>query len=832
MPSSALPNESTIAQFDRIEPSHRTLLSLARDPTSNTASTSAFPAKNTADAALTVTDSEPVLPIAQHRGMSVRRQIRESPALTPATRDPNPRTPAPRQARTYSQATSSLAGPHIVRPSKCFFAEHEDQDTDRSELVATQNQDRPHDLLTFSNALAILARTPENRSEQDVGLHQRARTLIHTCAPLVHDENVPSGLPRKLMTISSLTFAPAEGKRFTNATVVRNVLCKAARELRLDMPAHLLVCDVVPGMTSIFFVKSQEPTIRRILQQLKSVYDGLRLSPLPFEDLLRRPALGSVVNSCLRIAQTAWGAVCMPPHKTYVPAHVRAALAAGALNAVSKVLTRLPMRAQNVRQLKAFLVRITSAPHLPSVPAPRGAPSKPRLNPLTHVQFLIATPVKTTGTTLASPRREQHPQKGPELSPPDSRPTPVPRGITHTNGRSHQSAALRVQEDSRPEIDAPRLQEANKADSTVEPSEQTDPTEVHSRLLTVPTSSPQEPQVTLHPTQPIHGGIMKRLFESEEHLGTTPSVLPYTPVARVRPHTPSSKTLIKRSHKAGRNAPISIPQPHGEGVKQSRLKLRPRKNTRHRLTGITPGIRSAPQTPSGSMKKQAAAHIRPSKGDFPSLMTPVPIIQLAPSPPHELETQGTVAHNRDDDDESVMAEEEDFEVLDPVSPHPTDTQSPRPEFPGFLDPTLPSGQHKMGNDLRRDVPVVGKGIQNQGSSVAKISLSQLQISSPQTRTQITTEIPSARTATPPTAHLDTRASLMPTRKERSASEGTVFTPRETEPDRATLSQLCLNTQEQGPGTSPREIGNERTTSEPRRRFSNGLPATNARDCRA
>ena len=143
--------------------------------------------------------------------------------------------------------------------------------------------------------------------------------------------------------------------------------------------------------------------MRTLLERVKCTYDTLELSPLPFADLMRSPTLTQATHACSRIITAAWDAVCLPAHKTSVPAHVRAALAAGAINAVSRVIVRLPPRILAVRQLTAHLLRKTQMPELPPQQDLLGRRLPPRRNPLTFVEFLTPSPRKAATSRNPGP---------------------------------------------------------------------------------------------------------------------------------------------------------------------------------------------------------------------------------------------------------------------------------------------------------------------------------------------------------------------------------------------------------------------------------------------
>ena len=160
---------------------------------------------------------------------------------------------------------------------------------------------------------------------------------------------------------------------FSDERGLRSILSYAAKDVRELLPAHLLVSDTSPGYATIFFVRTNIAKVRKILRGVQRIYDTLTLSPLSFEALMQTPRLGKVTNPCERLAQAAWMAVCTPASHSEVPMHLRAALAAGELNDVSKIMARLPTSLPVFKAVTAFLVRITTTP---DIPAPHGSKSK------------------------------------------------------------------------------------------------------------------------------------------------------------------------------------------------------------------------------------------------------------------------------------------------------------------------------------------------------------------------------------------------------------------------------------------------------------------------
>ena len=252
-------------------------------------------------------------------------------------------------SRTYSEALSPVPNVMEFFPSTCYFASHSDADVDRSDIPTSTKEKAPSDLLTFSQAVEILAHPLDQRSTANATMRRRAKALLDTCTPLSSQGTTDEGLPTTPLIITTISFRPSDTHGFQAPEHVRKLFTNAAQQIGIDVPPHLLVCEVAAGYSTIFYIRDHLDIFRRILQNVKVVYDQLAISPLPFEGLMRTPSLGKAIHACHRVTYEAWTAVAIPTYKSRVPAHVRAALAAGTLNAVSKVVANFPARVPAVQ---------------------------------------------------------------------------------------------------------------------------------------------------------------------------------------------------------------------------------------------------------------------------------------------------------------------------------------------------------------------------------------------------------------------------------------------------------------------------------------------------
>ena len=239
-------------------------LSLALDPATcpvkhHTARTSSMSPPSTARH-LTARTLNPTL--SSHRKATVTKT---TPPHTPPARRTSPHTTPD---KTYSQAAGHRTADAPLRPSIFPYAKHDDQAIDRTPLAPVDRPNGIPDLLTYTDAQRILEQSPETRNHDDSIIRGRARALIDTCVPITRPSSHDFQLPREPVAIATLLFTPGRGRGFKDEAVVRKALATAAAHASVDLPPHLLVCDVIPGYTTAFVAKKHVQVLRQVLSHL------------------------------------------------------------------------------------------------------------------------------------------------------------------------------------------------------------------------------------------------------------------------------------------------------------------------------------------------------------------------------------------------------------------------------------------------------------------------------------------------------------------------------------------------------------------------------------